>query len=187
MTDNRDLGFDPSYRELSAQSAYIPVMEPNGLPDPVIMADLTSLPDKFLPLFRSRLFNDTKFDASSFSVVKTSEFPLITDHRVLESLFSKVSFYEPKGQSSDYMPYAKPPTAAHAVGSASASSASSAPAAAAAPAQEAMQRSKPLPPTHSFAPAQRLPDGWVEKTEKSTGKTYYSNSTLKKTSWDRPT
>jgi len=139
------------------------------------MADLTHLPENFLPLFRSRLFNDAKFNPADFSVVKTSEFPHIDDHKVLESLFSRVKFYEPKGQGGGFAAYAQPPATASSVHAVKKGGAQVAVPAA------------PSPPRSADAGSGALPAGWVEKVDKSSGKTYYSNSTLKTTSWTRPT
>jgi len=177
LDDGRDLNaFDPSFRELTAQSAYIPVLEPVGLPDPVIMADIAALPEKYLPLFRSRLFNDRRFNPSDFSVVKTSEFPLIDDQKMLESLFSRIKFYEPKGLGAAFTNYSAQATSnvVHAVQNSGLQQPAAQPVA------------QPAATATPGAQARALPAGWVEKLDKNTGKTYYSNSALKTTSWERP-
>jgi hypothetical protein len=174
-----DVEKDTSYRELRSQSAFVPILEPVGHANPLIMSDVSKLPNQYLPIKRSRLFNAVDVDPANFSVVRKEELPSITDDKVLRSLFTQVCFYERKlvGAGKEFKPYVKPVFSA---GSAMAPT----------PAVS-IEMSASAPSTGSDTAAGAgantgLPAGWTEKRD-GAGKVYYSNSITKLTSWTRPT
>jgi hypothetical protein len=171
-----DLEKDTSYRELRSQSAFVPILEPVGHANPIIMSDVSRLPNQYLPIKRSRLFNAVDVDPADFSVVRKEELPSISDEKVLRSLFTQVCFYErkPAGAGKEFKPYVKPVFSAG-----SAISVAGTPAV-------SIEMSASAPSTGSDTVNSGLPVGWTEKRDNA-GKVYYSNSITKLTSWTRPT
>jgi hypothetical protein len=165
-----------TYRDPNAKfPAYIPIIEPQAYPDPIIMADVSKLPKQYMPLTRSELFNLDKLDPAQLSVVRTEELPTVSDERVLKSLFSSVCYYEPLGKA--FTPYVKPVFQA-----AGGISAVGSPILVDGFGRTARGTTVSVPAPTSLD----LPVGWVEKKD-ATGKVYYSNSITKVTSWNRPT
>ena len=185
---------DPSFRELSAQSAYVPVLQPAGMSDPVIMTSVAHLPQKFLPITRSVLLNDkSKADPENYCAAKVSEFPAeagVTEN-TLNSLFTQVRYFEEK-LAPAYVPMVKPSFDAPAL---------VLPMTAVAPGGHVPNGApvvQPVQPPISRAgfdsvaaltSAQQqpllLPEGWVQKTDPH-GKVYYANTVTKTTTWTRP-
>jgi hypothetical protein len=171
------------FRELTSVSAYVPLIEPVELANPVFAVDLSQVPVQFAPLVQ-----DTTFDSSgrksvndhtpnSFSVVNQREFPQVSQAG-FRTLFSQIKFYESKVLASHFS--AAPATSAvkHINSGVVLSTASP-------PLMAEMEMGITKTKTPGDLPQVPLPPGWTMKTD-AQGNTYYSNSITKTTSWDRP-
>jgi hypothetical protein len=154
-----DVESDMSFRELGNQSAYVPVLEPELMSDPIIFSDISNLPTKFLPIQRSNMFSDA-VDPVSFSVANQRELPSCDETQV-KSLFTQVMYFEAKGAT--FVPYNRPTfiTANNNV-----------------PGLPAQQQ-------HLLASQEALPAAWEERKTPA-GKVYYANKLTKTTTWTRP-
>lgn len=84
------------YSEMNGIDAFIPVVERYNLLDPIICANVSSVPSEYLPIPKG--YFDIMDDPQIFSVVKFEEFPFldVNDEVGLRSLFSRVLYIEPK-------------------------------------------------------------------------------------------
>ena len=153
-----------SFRTLQSIAAYVPIVHPVDLVDPIIMSDVSNLPEQFLPLSRgSQSFSHERFDPSVFSVVNLGEFSNINNETSLQSLFTQVKYFEKKETS--YVPYAK----------------------AVQPGISATKQGGGVVQMDSIVAHDKkvLPPGWKERKSPE-GKVYYANSATEKTQWNFP-
>ena len=92
------------------------------------------------------------------------------DQHVIESLFTRVCYFEKVGQ--EFVPYKKPEFISGSFDKKPRVVAVGDP-------------TKKTANTDSLAQSNSLPEGWVERKD-AKGKTYYANKNLKTTQWTRP-
>ena len=173
------------FRDLGSMSAYVPMITPSNLHNPILLADVRALPPQHAPVHdKERSFRDgtLKADPSEFSVVNDVEFPGKTS-KELARLFGEVKYYDPPAiQTAGYSSHLY---------------------------QDADEEDDPLSPDSKRRSFQRasfnaankvqalkifvddqgeaLPFGWEMKdTGPPDHKVYYVNHTNRTTSWTRP-
>lgn len=183
-----------NFRQLSAVSGYVPMIEMEDLADPLIAADVDKIPEQYSPITNFTEFGkDSQQKALHEHSVATSEELGGCDADALVTLFADVKHYESKAhqfQSYGQGYINKRQSAVPKGSSTNNSTTTNAPS----PAQATTTYNEVrvgavVPPIESITGGDKdeLPPGWKKAIDPSTGKVYYKNKTLKTTQWEKPT
>lgn len=86
---------DILFGDVDGIDAFVPVVTHPNLTDPILCADVSDIPDEYLPIPRG--YFDVQEDPQAFSIVKHEEFPSINsqDDAALKAMFSRILYVEP--------------------------------------------------------------------------------------------
>lgn len=189
------------YRDVSGIDAYIPNVHPEGLLEPLIAVDWRKymIPTRYLPVRHQETDEETEAHRDAHSVVTLEEFDFRVTQDDLDSAFDMVAFFFNNHEAfippETAKPGLNPQAAAEAVGAAATQVLAAVGNAVAAPIRALDQAADRvvdqvggdnLSEPASGSASAALPEGWEERLDPSSGRTYYVDHNTKTTSWVRP-
>jgi hypothetical protein len=178
---------DTTFRHMEHLSAYIPMINHENLPEPLLFTDLTKIPEKYSPIASNEWFGghspqNKEGGGKKRKIAHDMDLEGVSPEGLI-ALFGSIMYFEKKeevraqyhSQQSTMRSAMSGGGAVGAVGAASPAPPVSRP-----PAMTTSSTSG------STSGSGDLPPGWTQLRAMD-GKVYYSNNLTKKTSWDRPT